>query len=76
MEQKKDYKSYLSKTAKQMILIHDPNLLSRLVIRTLTRNLGIKHAGLFLYNKFSQRYSPWLPDRSRVNSPWKKFPQF
>ena len=56
MEQKKDYKSYLSKTAKQMILIHDPNLLSRLVIRTLTRNLGIKHAGLFLYNKFKKEY--------------------
>ncbi len=56
MEQKKDYKSYLSKTAKQMILIHDPNLLSRLVIRTLTRNLGIKHAGLFLYNKYKKEY--------------------
>jgi len=56
MEQKKDYKSYLSKTAKQMILIHDPNLLSRLVIRTLTRNLGIKHAGLFLYNKIKKEY--------------------
>jgi HD-GYP domain-containing protein (c-di-GMP phosphodiesterase class II) len=56
MEQIKDYKSYLSKTAKQMILIHDPNLLSRLVIRTLTRNLGIKHAGLFLYNKYKKEY--------------------
>ena len=56
MEQTKDYKSYLSKTAKQMILIHDPNLLSRLVIRTLTRNLGIKHAGLFLYNKYKKEY--------------------
>ncbi len=56
MEQKKDYKSYLSKTAKQMILIHDPNLLSRLVVRTLTRNLGIKHAGLFLYNKAKKEY--------------------
>ena len=56
MEQTKDYKSYLSKTAKQMILIHDPNLLSRLVVRTLTRNLGIKHAGLFLYNKAKKEY--------------------
>ncbi len=56
MEQRKDYKSYLSKTAKQMILIHDPNLLSRLVVRTLTRNLGIKHAGLFLYNKSKKEY--------------------
>ena len=56
MEQKKDYKSYLSKTAKQMILIHDPNLLSRLVVRTLTRNLGIKHAVLFLYNKAKKEY--------------------
>ena len=56
MEQKKDYRSYLSQVAKQMILIHDPNLLSRLVIRTLTRNLGIKHAGLFLYNKLKKEY--------------------
>lgn len=56
MEQKKDYKSYLSKVAKQMILIHDANLLSRLVVRTLTRKLGVKHAGLFLYNKQKKEY--------------------
>ncbi len=56
MDQHKDYKTYLSRVAKQMILIHDANLLARLVIRTLTRNLGVKHAGLFLYNKNKQEY--------------------
>ncbi|MBQ3943433.1 MAG: HD domain-containing protein [Elusimicrobia bacterium] len=56
MEQKKDYKSYLLKTAKQMILIHDTTLLSKLVIRTLTRNIGIKHAGLFIYDKIKKEY--------------------
>lgn len=52
----KDYKSYLSKVAKQMILIHDANLLSRLIIRTLTRKLSLKHAGVFIYNKVKQEY--------------------
>lgn len=56
MEQKKDYRIYLSQTAKQMILVHDPNLLSKLVLRTVTRNLGIKHSGLFLYNKTKKEY--------------------
>ena len=56
MEQKKDYRLYLSQTAKQMILVHDPNLLSKLVLRTVTRNLGVKHSGLFLYNKNKKEY--------------------
>ena len=56
MEQKKDYRIYLSQTAKQMILVHDPNLLSKLVLRTVTRNLGVKHSGLFLYNKNKKEY--------------------
>lgn len=56
MEQKKDYRIYLSQTAKQMILVHDPKLLSKLVLRTVTRNLGVKHSGLFLYNKNKKEY--------------------
>jgi HD-GYP domain-containing protein (c-di-GMP phosphodiesterase class II) len=56
MELKKDYKAYLSKVAKQMILIHDATLLSRLIVRTVTRKLGIRHVGLFLYNKNKQEY--------------------
>ncbi|MBQ3834673.1 MAG: HD domain-containing protein [Elusimicrobia bacterium] len=51
-----NYKAYLSKVAKQMILIHDANLLSRLIIRTLTRQLRLKHAGVFIYNKIKQEY--------------------
>ena len=39
-----------------MILVHDPNLLSKLVLRTVTRNLGVKHSGLFLYNKNKKEY--------------------
>lgn len=56
MELKKDYKAYLSKVAKQMILIHDATLLSRLIVRTVTRKLDIRHVGLFLYNKNKQEY--------------------
>ena len=52
----RDYKDYLSKTAKQMILIHDASLLSRLVIRTLIRTLKVKTAGLFIYNKQTKEY--------------------
>lgn len=54
--EEKDYKVYLSKVAKQMILIHDANLLSRLIIRTLTRQLDLKHSGVFIYNKIKQEY--------------------
>ncbi|MFA7074758.1 MAG: HD domain-containing phosphohydrolase [Endomicrobiaceae bacterium] len=56
MEYKKDFRNYLSKVAKQMILIHDANLLSKLVIRSVTRSLDVNHAGLFLYNKNNQEY--------------------
>lgn len=54
--EEKDYKTYLSKVAKQMILVHDANLLSRLIIRTLTRQLSLKHAGVFICNKIKQEY--------------------
>ena len=52
----KDYKNHLLKIAKQMILIHDVNLLAKLIIRTLTRTLHIKTAGLFICNKDSNEY--------------------
>lgn len=56
MKRRKDFKEYLSHVAKQMILIHDAELLSKMVIRTVTRTLGVKYSGLFLYDKNSQGY--------------------
>jgi len=56
MKRRKDFKEYLSHVAKQMILIHDAELLSKMVIRTVTRTLGVKYSGLFLYDKNSQEY--------------------
>ncbi len=56
MKRRKDFKEYLSHVAKQMILIHDADLLSKMVIRTVTRTLGVKYSGLFLYDKNCQEY--------------------
>jgi HD-GYP domain-containing protein (c-di-GMP phosphodiesterase class II) len=56
MKRRKDFKEYLSHVAKQMILIHEADLLSKMVIRTVTRTLGVKYSGLFIYDKNSQEY--------------------
>ena len=39
-----------------MILIHDAEILNKLILRTIMRNIKIKHAGIFLYDRNRKEY--------------------
>ena len=53
---KKDYRHDLEKAARQMILVHRVDTLTRLILRTIMRNIRVKHAGIFLYDKEKDEY--------------------
>ena len=53
---KPDYSKDLEKAARQMILVRRLDTLVKLIIRTITINLGVKHAGLLLYDKIRNEY--------------------
>ncbi|MCR4336484.1 MAG: HD-GYP domain-containing protein [Candidatus Omnitrophica bacterium] len=44
-----DYKKELETASKGMIMIHDPKLLIKLILRMLVSKVKIKHAGMILY---------------------------
>ena len=44
-----DFKKELETASRGMIMIHDPKLLIKLIIRTIVRKFGIKHAAMILY---------------------------
>ena len=44
-----DFKKELETASKRMIMIHDPKLLIKLIIRMIVRKLGVKHAAMVLY---------------------------
>ncbi len=45
-----DFKKELEIASKGMIMIHDPKLLIKLIIRMIVRKLQVKHAGMLLYD--------------------------
>ena len=51
-----DYKKELEKAAKQMILIHRPDTLVKLILRTIVRTLDLEHASLILYDEARDAY--------------------
>ena len=51
-----DYKKELEKAAKQMILIHRPDTLVKLILRTIVRSLNLEHANLILYDETRDVY--------------------
>lgn len=51
-----DYKRELEKTAHQMILVHDVNILTKLILRTIVTNIKVRHAGIFFYNRLRDEY--------------------
>ncbi|MHB9154415.1 MAG: HD domain-containing phosphohydrolase [Endomicrobiales bacterium] len=53
---RKDYRKDLEKAAHQMILVHRVDTLARLIVRTILRNLRVKHAGIFIYDKQKAEY--------------------
>src|SRR3989338_3248621 len=51
-----DFKKELEQASRGMIMIHDPNLLIKLIIRKLVRKLHIKHAGMIIYDPNKKSY--------------------
>ncbi len=51
-----DYKEELEGAAKTMILVHEPNTLIRLIVRTIVQKVGVKHAGILLHQKDKDTY--------------------
>ncbi len=44
------YRKALEKVARQMILIHRADVLIKLILRTIYRKVGVRHAGIFVYD--------------------------
>jgi len=63
MSVKIDYKKELESAAKGMILIHDPKLLIKLIVRSIVQKVQIDHAGMILYDPVKDSYVlsifPW-----------------
>lgn len=56
MSVKIDYKKELEAAAKGMILIHDPKLLIKLIVRSIVQRVHIDHAGMILYDPVKDIY--------------------
>lgn len=55
-KRKIDFKKELEAASKGMIMIHDPNLLMKMIIRMIVRKVKIKHAGMILFDPDSGSY--------------------
>ena len=51
-----DFKKELETASKGMIMIHDPKLLIKLIVRMIVRKLGVRHAGMILYEPERDSY--------------------
>ncbi|MBN1823996.1 MAG: HD domain-containing protein [Endomicrobiales bacterium] len=52
----RNFKSDLEKAARQMILVRRVDTLARLIVRTIMRNIPVRHAGILLLDKNSGEY--------------------
>ncbi|MDD5120087.1 MAG: HD domain-containing protein [Candidatus Omnitrophica bacterium] len=51
-----DYKKELENAARNMIFVHDPDLLIKMIVRMMVNKAKITHASFFLYNREKQGY--------------------
>jgi HD-GYP domain-containing protein (c-di-GMP phosphodiesterase class II) len=51
-----DYKKELESTARNMIFVHDPDLLIKMIVRMMVDKAKIDHASFFLHNKEKEGY--------------------
>ncbi|MBU0504201.1 MAG: hypothetical protein KKG43_07460, partial [Candidatus Omnitrophica bacterium] len=51
-----NYKKELELAAKNMIMVHEPDLLIKMIARTIVQKVGIKHAGILLHNEEQDSY--------------------
>ena len=54
-----DYKKELESTARNMIFVHDPDLLIKMIVRMMVDKAKITHASFFLHNKKKTRLSTY-----------------
>jgi len=55
-KKKIDYKKELESASRSMIMVHEPALLIRLIIRMIVQKVQIKHAGMILHNPEKNTY--------------------
>lgn len=51
-----NYKKELEAAAKSMILIHEPQILIKMIVRMIVQKVGVQHAGILLHNKDKDTY--------------------
>lgn len=51
-----DYKKELEKAAKTMILVHEPDTLTRMIVRMMVQKVKVKHAGILLHDNIRDTY--------------------
>jgi len=51
-----DYKKELEAAAKSMILVHEPDVLIRMIVRMIVQKVEVKHAGILLHQKEQDTY--------------------
>lgn len=51
-----DYKRELEKTAKTMILVHEPHVLIKMIVRMIVQKVKIIHAGILLHDRERDTY--------------------
>jgi len=51
-----DYKKELESASKGMILVHEPKVLIRLIVRMIVRKVNVKHAAMILYDEKRDSY--------------------
>lgn len=56
LKKKINYKKELESASKSMIMIHDPKLLIKLIVRTIVSKVHVKHAGMLIYDPKTDSY--------------------
>lgn len=51
-----NYKKELESAAKGMILVHEPGILIKMIVRMIVQKVKVSHAGILLYNNESKAY--------------------
>lgn len=51
-----DYKKELETAAKGMILVHEPDTLIRMIVRTIAQKVNVSHAGILLHDRDRDSY--------------------
>jgi HD-GYP domain-containing protein (c-di-GMP phosphodiesterase class II) len=70
-----DYKHELELSAKNMILIHDPSVLNKMIVRMIVQKLKVKHATILLGDKNNETYTVAISRSEKRIRPTYEFVQ-